>query len=89
MTVPADIAAKVIDPKAYADGSIFTAYRWLLEHTSMALASTYAYVNPVIALLLGWLWGGETLTPRSLVAALMVLTGVALIISTQRLKKTG
>ena len=57
----------------------FTAYIWLLRVTSPALVSTYAYVNPVVAVLLGWAFAGEPLTAGMLVAAAVILTGVALI----------
>ena len=62
-------------------GSIigFTAYSWLLTVTSAARVSTYAYVNPVVALLLGWALADEPLGLRTLVAAGTVLAGVALI----------
>src|SRR5260370_1082856 len=47
-------------------GSIiaFTAYNWLLEHYSPTLVATHTYVNPIVAVLLGWLYGGEALTPE-------------------------
>jgi drug/metabolite transporter (DMT)-like permease len=61
----------------------FTAYAWLLKATTPARASTYAYVNPVIAVFLGWAFGGETLTGRMLVAAAVIVTGV-IIITTRR-----
>jgi drug/metabolite transporter (DMT)-like permease len=57
----------------------FTAYAWLLKATTPARASTYAYVNPVIALLLGWLLGGETLTAQMLLAAGVIVFGVVII----------
>ena len=57
----------------------FTAYIWLLRVTSPALVSTYAYVNPVVAVLLGWALAGEPLTWGMLAAAAVILTGVALI----------
>ena len=62
-------------------GSIigFTAYSWLLTVSSAARVSTYAYVNPVVALLLGWALADEPLGPRTIVAAGVVLAGVALI----------
>jgi len=62
-------------------GSIigFTAYGWLLSVSSAARVSTYAYVNPVVALLLGWGLAGEPLGPRTVLAAGVVLGGVALI----------
>jgi drug/metabolite transporter (DMT)-like permease len=57
----------------------FTAYIYLLKEVSPAKASTYAYVNPVVAMLLGWAIAGEAITPRTLVAATIILGGVALI----------
>ncbi|HWM90424.1 MAG TPA: drug/metabolite exporter YedA [Thermoanaerobaculia bacterium] len=57
----------------------FTAYIWLLRVTSPALVSTYAYVNPVVAVFLGWALAGEPLTGGMLGAAAVILTGVALI----------
>jgi drug/metabolite transporter (DMT)-like permease len=62
-------------------GSIvgFSAYVWLLRASTPAAVSTYAYVNPVVAVLLGWLLAGEELTVRMLVAAAVIVSGVALI----------
>ena len=57
----------------------FTAYIWLLKNTSLAAASTYAYVNPIVAVFLGWAIGGETVTGRMLVAAGVIIGGVGLI----------
>jgi len=64
-------------------GSIvaFVAYVWLLKVTTPTRVSTYAYVNPVVALTLGWLLGGEALSPRVLAAAALMLTGVAAIVA--------
>jgi drug/metabolite transporter (DMT)-like permease len=61
----------------------FTSYMYLLKHTTLAKASTYAYVNPVVALLLGWALAGEALGSRTLVAAAVIIGGVALINSGQ------
>lgn len=58
----------------------FTAYVFLLGATTPARVSTYAYVNPVVAVLLGWLLAGETVTPRMVVAAAVIVAAVALII---------
>ncbi len=58
----------------------FTAYIWLLGETTPARVSTYAYVNPVVAVLLGWGFAGEAMTLRSLVAAAVIVGAVALII---------
>lgn len=57
----------------------FTAYSWLLKVSTPARVSTYAYVNPVIAVFLGWAIGGETLTSQMLMAAAIVLLGVVII----------
>jgi len=66
----------------------FTAYIYLLKEVSPAKASTYAYVNPVVAMLLGWAIAGESITPRTLVAAAIILGGVALITVAQQPKAT-
>ena len=57
----------------------FTAYIWLLGHTSIAKAGTYAYVNPIVAVLLGWAILGEPITSRTVIATLVILIGVALV----------
>ena len=57
----------------------FTAYVWLLRVTTPALVSTYAYVNPVVAVLLGWAFAGEPVTARTLLAAAVIVGAVALI----------
>jgi drug/metabolite transporter (DMT)-like permease len=57
----------------------FSAYIWLLRNTTPAVASTYAYVNPVVALLLGWALAGESLSPRTGLAALVILSSVFMI----------
>jgi len=62
----------------------FTAYVWLLHHAPISLVSTYAYVNPVIALALGALLAGEALTPQVLLAAAAVVFGVLLVVSVER-----
>lgn len=62
-------------------GSIvaFTAYLWLLRNTTPARVSTYAYVNPLVAVFLGWAVLGEMLTAQILLAAMVILAGVVLI----------
>jgi drug/metabolite transporter (DMT)-like permease len=62
-------------------GSIvaFTAYMWLLEAAGPAKATTYAYVNPVVALLLGWFFADEIITVEIVIAMIIILTAVALI----------
>jgi drug/metabolite transporter (DMT)-like permease len=57
----------------------FTAYIWLLGVTSIAKVGTYAYVNPVVAVLLGWAVLGEPITMRTVVGAIVILLGVALV----------
>lgn len=61
----------------------FTAYIWLLRHVQPALVSTYAYVNPVVAMLLGWALAGEPVTPRTLLAAAVIVAAVAIITTEQ------
>jgi drug/metabolite transporter (DMT)-like permease len=57
----------------------FTAYNWLLEHFSPTLVATHTYVNPIVAVVLGWAYGGESLNIRVGVAAAMVVCAVALV----------
>ena len=57
----------------------FTAYIWLLGVTSIAKAGTYAYVNPIVAVLLGWAILDEVVTWRMMLAAGVILVGVALV----------
>ena len=61
----------------------FTAYIYLLGHTTAAKAATYAYVNPVVAVLLGWAIASEPIDARTLVAAAVILAGVAVITVTR------
>ena len=62
-------------------GSIitFSAYTWLLDHISPTLVSTHTYVNPVIAVLMGWLWASEVINLRVFEAGLLTLLAVFLI----------
>jgi drug/metabolite transporter (DMT)-like permease len=57
----------------------FTAYAYVLRETTPAKATTYAYVNPIVAVLLGWAFAGEPITVRTIVAAGIILAGVAMI----------
>jgi drug/metabolite transporter (DMT)-like permease len=57
----------------------FTAYTYLLQVSTPAKVSTYAYVNPVVAVFLGWAFAGEEITARRLIAAAVILSGVAII----------
>lgn len=58
----------------------FTAYVWLLRSAPLSLVSTYAYVNPIVAVALGWLILGEEVTTQMVVAGAAVLVSVAVIV---------
>ena len=62
-------------------GSIigFTAFVWLLRNTTAVIATSYAYVNPLVAVLLGWALNGETPSPRTATAGALVVGAVVLI----------
>jgi drug/metabolite transporter (DMT)-like permease len=66
-------------------GSIvaFTAYVWLIHHESPTKVGTYAYVNPVVAVLVGYFLGGEPLGVRTILGTLFVLISVVLITTTR------
>ena len=70
-------------------GSIvgFTAYVWLIHHESPTKVGTYAYVNPVVAVLIGFFLGGETIALRTIVGALFVLISVVVITTTPPAKQ--
>ena len=70
-------------------GSIvaFTAYVWLIHHESPTKVGTYAYVNPVVAVLLGYFLGGEAIGPRTIVGTLLVLVSVVVITTTPKKEK--
>jgi drug/metabolite transporter (DMT)-like permease len=57
----------------------FVTFNWLLGHVSAALVGTYSYVNPLVAILVGWLLGGEEVTPWTLAGVVVILGGVALV----------
>lgn len=69
-------------------GSIiaYTAYNWLLRNADTAKVSTYAYVNPIVAVFLGATLGGEVLSARVLLAASVIVGAVALIITAKARK---
>jgi drug/metabolite transporter (DMT)-like permease len=58
----------------------FTAFVWLIGHMSASRVSSYAYVNPIIAVAIGYFWAGEPITPRILAGAALVLVSVFLIL---------
>ncbi len=63
----------------------YTAYIWLLRHCDPAKVATYAYVNPIVAVLLGAAFAGETVTLRVLIAAALIIGSVAIVITAQQL----
>jgi drug/metabolite transporter (DMT)-like permease len=69
-------------------GSIvaYTAYLWLLHYESPTKVGTYAYVNPVVAVIIGYFLGGETIGRRTLFGTLLILVSV-IVITTVRTKK--
>lgn len=72
-------------------GSIvgFTAYVWLIHHESPTKVGTYAYVNPVVAVLVGYFFGGEALGPRTIAGAALVLVSVVVITTTPKESKAA
>src|SRR5271169_5105044 len=69
-------------------GSIvgFTAYVWLIHHESPTKVGTYAYVNPVVAVLVGYFLGGEAIGPRTIAGTLLVLVSVVVITTTPKMR---
>ena len=61
----------------------FSTFVWLMKHSTPTRVSTYAYVNPVVAVFLGWLILGEPVTARTIAAAAVIVVSVATI-TTQR-----
>jgi len=72
-------------------GSIiaFTAYAWLVRNVPVSKVGTYAYVNPAIAILLGWLILGETITAVTLVGAGIIVAAVALVVRSESREATA
>lgn len=64
----------------------YTAYVWLINNAPPQLTATYAYVNPVVAIFLGWIFLDERLTSRSLTASAIILAGVILMTLGRRKK---
>ena len=59
----------------------FSAYSWLLTRCEPAAVGSYAFVNPAVAVLLGWAFGGETISAMVLVAAAVIIAGVYLVVT--------
>ena len=57
----------------------FSAYAWLLKHFPPTLVATHTYVNPIVAVLLGWLFAGEKLTASILLSMLLAISAIALV----------
>jgi drug/metabolite transporter (DMT)-like permease len=86
-----------LDPSAFSGRSLialaylvavgswvaFTAYAWLLQNAPLSKVATYAYVNPVVAILLGWLVLDETVTPITVVAAAVIVASVWLVVRSE------
>jgi len=82
-----------VDPSAFSTRSLlalvylvvfgsiiaFNAFTYLLENATPTRLSTYAYVNPVVAVILGWAFAGEALTLRTLAGAAVIVTAVAMV----------
>ena len=64
----------------------FSTFTWLMKHSTPAKVSTYAYVNPIVAVFLGWLVLHEAVNPRIFVAAAIIIAGVAIITVAKTIK---
>jgi drug/metabolite transporter (DMT)-like permease len=67
----------------------FTAYAWLLQNAPIAKVATYAYVNPVVAILLGWLILDEVVTPITVVGAAIIVVSVALVVRIESARRAA
>jgi drug/metabolite transporter (DMT)-like permease len=85
---PANVSREAWFALAYliVAGSIiaFTAYVWLIHHESPTKVGTYAYVNPIVAVILGYFLGGESLGLRTILGALLILVSVIVITTTPK-----
>lgn len=81
---PAEVTPESLAALGYlvAVGSLigFTAYGWLLRVAPLPLVATYAYVNPIVAVALGAVILGESVTPRTLLAGAIIIVAVAIIV---------
>ena len=64
----------------------YTTFVWLMKHSTPARVSTYAYVNPIVAVFLGWMLAHETVGPRMFFAAIIIIAGVAIITAAKNKK---
>ena len=67
----------------------YTAYVWLLGHAPLSLIATYAYVNPVVAVILGWLLLDEPVTGAIVAGGSVIVVGVAIVVSAERSRPAG
>jgi drug/metabolite transporter (DMT)-like permease len=68
----------------------FSVFGWMLRVAPLPIVATYAYVNPVVAVILGWLVLGETIDARTVVAGAVIVFAVALIVTARgRMKRPG
>lgn len=90
---PSSVSAKSLWSLGYllVAGSLvgFTTYVWLLRNTTAARASTYAYVNPIVAVILGVWLAGETITTSRLAGAAVVVIGVATSLTASSASRAG
>jgi drug/metabolite transporter (DMT)-like permease len=70
-------------------GSIvaFSSYNWLLKQSTPARVSTHAYINPIVAMVLGWALAEEALTSRNILAAIIIIISVAIITTNAKERK--
>ncbi len=87
---PAGITARSVGAWVYlvTFGSLigFSTFTWLMKHSTPAKVSTYAYVNPIVAVFLGWLVLHEEVSPRIFLAAAIIIAGVVIITVTKNAK---
>ncbi|WFE32855.1 EamA family transporter [Micromonospora sp. WMMD975] len=90
---PAEVTGRSWAALAYlmVAGSLvaFTAYVWLLAHAPISLVSTYAYVNPAVAVALGALFVAEPVTAQVLLGGAVIVAGVAVVVSMERPRRTA
>ena len=93
--------APEVDPEAFSLRSVaallylivfgswlaFTAYAWLLQNAPISRVATYAYVNPVVAIVLGYVILDELITPVTLVGAAIIVASVALVIRIENARR--
>jgi drug/metabolite transporter (DMT)-like permease len=93
--------APEVDPAAFSTRSVlalgylvvfgswvaYTAYAWLLQNAPISKVSTYAYVNPVVAIVLGFLILDEVVTPVTLAGAAIIVVSVALVVRIENARR--